>query len=120
MLSSNARSRQINHKRIKMIHVDATMEISPESMEILAPMMRRSMAEAALEDGCLVFRFTADITSPNLFYMSELWESEAALKAHMQALSFQNMIGILLKHARIINMATRQGELENYDLLLPV
>jgi hypothetical protein len=30
------------------------------------------------------------------------------------------MIGILLKHARIINMATRQGELENYDLLLPV
>jgi len=103
-----------------MIHVDATMEISDESLEILRPLMREAMAATVQEPGCLVYRFTADITSPNLVYMSELWESEAALKAHMQAPSFLNVIGILLQHVKLLNFATRQGDLVPYDLALPL
>jgi quinol monooxygenase YgiN len=52
--------------------------------------------------------------------MSELWESEAALKAHMQAPSFLNVIGILLQHVKLLNFATRQGDLVPYDLALPL
>jgi quinol monooxygenase YgiN len=103
-----------------MIHVDATMELSNEALEILVPMMREVMAATVLEDGCLVYRFTADLTSPNLIHISELWESEAALNAHMAAPAFQKVIGTLLKHANIVNFATRQGELGHYDLALPV
>ncbi len=103
-----------------MIHVDATLEISDESLQILRPLMRDAMAATVLEPGCLVFRFTRDLTSPNLFYMSELWESEAALKAHMQAPSFLNVIGILLQNVKLVSFNTRQGELVHYDLALPI
>jgi quinol monooxygenase YgiN len=102
-----------------MIHVDATVEISEESQKILLPVMRKAMAATALEEGCLVFRFTADLSSPTLFYMSELWASEAALMAHMQLPSFQDSIGILMAHAKVLNMVTRQGELAPYELALP-
>lgn len=102
-----------------MIHVDATLEINEESQKILLPMMREAMAVTALEDGCLVFRFTADLSSRSLFYMSELWASESALQAHMQAQSFLGVIGTLMAHAKILNMVTRQGELAPYDLALP-
>jgi quinol monooxygenase YgiN len=103
-----------------MIYVDGTLEISEESQKILLPLMREAMAATVLEDGCLVYRLTADISSPTVFYMSELWESEAALKAHMQAPSFLNAIGILLAHAKILNFSSRQGDLAPYDLGLPV
>jgi len=103
-----------------MIHVDATVEISEESQKILLPMMREAMAATVLEDGCLVFRFTADLSSPTLFYMSELWESEGALQAHMQRQSFQSVIGTLMAQAKVLNMVTREGELAPYELALPV
>ena len=103
-----------------MIHVDAALEISEESQKILLPMMREAMAETVLEEGCLVYRFTADLFSPTLFYMSELWETEAALKAHMQAPSFLKVIGTLLAQVKILNFTSRQGDLAPYDLGLPV
>ena len=78
------------------------------------------MAATVLEDGCLVFRFTADLSSPTLFYMSELWESEGALQAHMQRQSFQSVIGTLMAQAKVLNMVTREGELAPYELALPV
>jgi quinol monooxygenase YgiN len=96
------------------------MEVSEESQKILLPVMREAVAATITEAGCLVYRFTADLTSPTLFYMSELWESEAALKAHLQAPSFLNAIGTLMAHAKILNFVTRQGELVHYDLALPV
>jgi quinol monooxygenase YgiN len=103
-----------------MIHVDGTVQLSADSQKLLLPIMREAMAATVQEEGCLVFRFTADIAAPDLFHMSELWESEAALKTHMQAPSFTNAIGALLQHAKILNLVARQGELAPYDLSLPV
>ena len=67
-----------------MILVDGTMEIHDGALETILPMMRDSMTATRLEEGCLIYRFSADLDNLNLIHMVELWESEAALAAHME------------------------------------
>jgi len=43
------------------------------------------MAEATrAEPGCISYRFYADISDPNAFFIFEEWESDAALAQHFQ------------------------------------
>jgi len=102
-----------------MILVNGTLEIADTALETLIPMIRDAMTATHQEEGCLVYRFTRDLDSPNLIHIVELWESEAALQAHMQGAAFREVMQALSQHARIVSFAPRQGELREFNLVLP-
>lgn len=61
-------------------HLRVKPERRDEWMEAALAMSRASQAE----DGCVTYRFYADLEDPNLILLFEVWESEAALEAHFK------------------------------------
>ena len=43
------------------------------------------LAATRAEDGCIAYDMGEDVSVPGLFRVSELWASEAALRAHLAA-----------------------------------
>src|SRR3546814_7251212 len=57
---------------------DVTIEAKDDRRKEATGLLRRTMAGSQAEEGCLIYRFTADLDDPRLFHLVELWESEAA------------------------------------------
>jgi quinol monooxygenase YgiN len=67
-----------------MIVVAGTVAIQPGKRED-ALRVARTMARATeAEPGCVRYRFYADVTDPDTFFVFEEWESEEALVRHFQ------------------------------------
>ena len=47
--------------------------------------MRSMMDETQKESGCRHYAFSADLSAPSRFQLSELWENEEALDAHFRS-----------------------------------
>ena len=57
-------------------------QFHPDDVEPAAALLR-AMTEATLrEPGCVHYAFGADVRTPHLFQLSELWQDDAALQAH--------------------------------------
>lgn len=67
-----------------MIVISGTVAINPalreKAVEVVLAMSKASEAE----DGCITYRFYADLEDPNLFRLFEVWEREDALAAHFE------------------------------------
>ena len=67
-----------------MIIIAGSVSVKPdrrdEWMGVAMAMSRASQAE----DGCVTYRFYADLEDPNLMLLFEVWESEEALEAHFK------------------------------------
>ena len=67
-----------------MIVIAGNVTVKPdrrdEWIEAALAMSRASQAE----DGCVTYRFYADLEDPNLMLLFEVWESEEALEAHFK------------------------------------
>lgn len=65
-----------------MVVVSGVVRLQSGKRDQAIDLARWMMAETAKEDGCLVYRFSSDLTDPDLLYVYEEWASEEALAAH--------------------------------------
>lgn len=68
-----------------MIVVTGEIELHPEDTWPATYHVVRMMAASEAEDGCICYRFYADLTNPRRFRIYEEWRDEAALEAHFRS-----------------------------------
>lgn len=59
-------------------------DIHPEDASAAAELMRVMMEATMQEPGCHHYAYSRDLSTPNRFQLSELWQDEAALAAHFR------------------------------------
>ncbi|HEY1212024.1 MAG TPA: putative quinol monooxygenase [Bryobacteraceae bacterium] len=67
------------------IVVIGQFDIHPEDVAAAGELMRVMMNETIKEPGCHHYAYSRDLSTPNRFQLSELWEDEGALDAHFRA-----------------------------------
>ena len=70
-----------------MIIVGGRFEVDPESRDAFLDEHHELMRTSRSEDGCLEYTFAADPLEPDAVILFERWESQAALDAHLAAIS---------------------------------
>lgn len=70
---------------MSMIVVLGQFDLHPEDAEAAADLMRVMMNETVREQGCRHYAFSRDLSAPNRFQLSELWNDEDSLAAHFRA-----------------------------------
>jgi quinol monooxygenase YgiN len=73
-----------------MILIELVFDAAADERENVAELARRTTAATQRENGCIRYRFTADLDHPNRFISTELWESEDHLKAHFAGEAFKD------------------------------
>jgi quinol monooxygenase YgiN len=66
-----------------VIVISGKMPIRPEQRERAVAGALQMAAASEAEDGCITYRFTADLSDPNLFHLFECWDNEDAATTHM-------------------------------------
>ena len=66
------------------IVIVGTFDIHPEDASAAAELMLVMMTETVKEQGCQHYAYSRDLSMPNRFQLSELWESDDALAAHFK------------------------------------
>ena len=74
----------IGHFRLPVESLDAARE----------PMARVVMATRA-EPGCIKYAYASEPGDPGLIHVSEVWESQAALDAHLRSENFLRVLGAI-------------------------
>src|SRR3546814_11745519 len=97
-----------------MILFDVTIEAKDDRRKEATGLLRRTMAGSQAEEGCLIYRFTADLDDPRLFHLVELWESEAAFAGHATGAPFRNFLDELPLEGRVVRTVARQGPVEHF------
>lgn len=77
--------------------------------------MRASQAEA----GCILYHYGADLTDPRLFHITEIWESQAALDAHLATPHARESMGITMQIARITSLRFWAGPIAEMQIPSP-
>ncbi|MEQ8675510.1 MAG: putative quinol monooxygenase [Aggregatilineales bacterium] len=67
-----------------MLVISGTIQIKPEMRDEAVQVAVKMQTASQAEDGCVVYRFYADLEDPNTFRIFEHWESDAALKSHFE------------------------------------
>ena len=67
------------------IAIIGQVDVHPGDESAVAELMTVMMNETIKEDGCHHYAFSRDLSTPNRFQLSELWESAEALAAHFKA-----------------------------------
>ena len=57
-------------------------ELHPEDSQAAADLMLAMMNATIKEQGCQHYAYSRDLSNPNRFQLSELWQDDAALQAH--------------------------------------
>lgn len=82
-----------------MIVIAGRVRIKGELRDEALRLARDIAAQSEAEDGCLSYRFYADLDEPDTFLIFEEWRDEAALAAHFKTphlLAFQQHLPRLL------------------------
>src|SRR3954447_26582303 len=69
---------------MSMIVVVGQFDIHPEDTQEAAELMRLMMNATIKEQGCHHYAYSRDLSTPNRFQLSELWEDNDALAAHFR------------------------------------
>jgi len=67
-----------------VIAIIGQVDVHPEDAASVAELMGVLMNQSMLEPGCHHYAYARDLTTPNRFQLSELWENEEALAAHFE------------------------------------
>jgi len=70
---------------MSLIAVIGQFDIHPDDAPASAALMRVMMEETIKEQGCRHYAYSRDLSVPNRFQLSELWEDEDALARHFLA-----------------------------------
>ncbi len=60
-----------------------TVRVDVAAIETLKPAMAAMVHASRAEDGCLTYAYGWDLLEPGLIRVSEAWDSQAALDAHL-------------------------------------
>lgn len=75
-----------------MVIVIGQFRIPVENIETALPMMRKVIEATRQEVGCIAYSYARDLADPTLFRVSETWESEDHLAAHLVTAHMQEWI----------------------------
>jgi quinol monooxygenase YgiN len=78
-----------------MIIVNGTVRFGAGKLEGLKPALARNIAATRAEPGCLSYAYGVDVADGDLVHVSEQWESEAAIDAHMAAPHMAEMMATI-------------------------
>ena len=70
-----------------MIIVGGQFEVDPSERDAFLAERHEMMRTSRGEDGCIEYTFAADPLEPDRVILFERWESQAALDAHLTAIS---------------------------------
>lgn len=70
---------------MSLIAILGQFDIHPEDAPSAAELMLVMMNATVKENGCRHYAYSRDLSSPNRFQLSELWEDEDALAEHFRA-----------------------------------
>jgi len=65
---------------IVLVEVESDRQLIAAQCEDL----RRMEIASEAEEGCVSYRFTTEVNNPDKIRLTEIWQSMAALEAHMQ------------------------------------
>ncbi len=74
------------------------------------------MNETVKESGCHHYAFSRDLSAPNRFQLSELWEDEASLAAHLKS-SHIATYRAGLAHLRLLSRTVKRFDITNTQTL---
>lgn len=78
-----------------MIIVNGTVRFAAGKLGGLREALARNIAATRAEPGCLSYSYGIDVEDPDLIHVSEQWESEAAIDAHMAAPHMAEMMAAI-------------------------
>jgi quinol monooxygenase YgiN len=61
------------------------IDLQAEDAAAAEVLMRTMMNETIQEQGCIHYAYSRDLSAPHRFQLSELWESDESLAAHLKA-----------------------------------
>src|SRR3546814_11982461 len=99
-----------------MILFDVTIEAKDDRRKEATGLLRRTMAGSQAEEGCLIYRFTADLDDPRLFHLVELLESEAAIAGQPTGGPFSNLLAELPLVGPVVSSGPAHGSLAHFEL----
>jgi quinol monooxygenase YgiN len=70
---------------MSMIVIIGQFDIHPEDAPAAAGLMQVMMNETIKEQGCHHYAYSQDLSTPDRFQLSELWENDDALAAHFRS-----------------------------------
>lgn len=76
-----------------MIVVAGHLTTNPNARDAAIAAIGECVTATQAEAGCIDYRFSADLEDPNRLNMVEIWESEAAMDAHMASPHLAALIG---------------------------
>jgi quinol monooxygenase YgiN len=89
-----------------MIVIAGRVKIKPGLRGEALDLARQIAAQSAAEDGCVSYRFYADVDEEDTFLIFEEWRDEAALAAHFKTphlIAFRQHLPRLLAAPPVIN-----------------
>ena len=76
-----------------MIVVLGHLTINPDARDAALAAIEPFLAATRAEDGCLDYRFSFDAGDPDRLNGAEIWESQAAMDAHMASPHMAEFMG---------------------------
>lgn len=93
-----------------MIIVHAVNRCKPERRdEHVAALLAAQRATNENDEGCLHYRFVADLEDPCLFTCVELWQDSESLRAHLAAPHLEELRAVLAE------TAAERGEVKAFE-----
>jgi quinol monooxygenase YgiN len=68
-----------------VLAIFASFRLASDALERARELVPDVVASTRLEKGCIAYDVAEDVLSPGTFRVSELWESEADVRAHLAA-----------------------------------
>jgi quinol monooxygenase YgiN len=79
----------------KMIFVSMVIRANPGTRDQLAEAMAAMMTDTRKEPGAVVYTYAADLADPDIFHLTEIWQSEAEMEAHIDAVHSRRFVQTL-------------------------
>lgn len=65
-----------------MIVIAGSVAVKPETRDEAVEALLKMAAASQAEDGCVTYKFAADLADPNVIVVLEVWESAEILERH--------------------------------------
>ncbi|KJS05053.1 MAG: hypothetical protein VR73_13115 [Gammaproteobacteria bacterium BRH_c0] len=99
-----------------MILINVTVTANPGQEEAFKALLLETMAASRAEEGCVEYRFTADLSQSGTFHLVELWRDEAALNGHFATPTFAHFINALSPLGELVSSVAYSGDLAPYEI----
>lgn len=95
-----------------MIAIIAKVELAAADADRYIAAARPLVAPTLKEQGCLLYAMARDICEPNVVWISEQWESQADLDAHLRTSHIKDFIATA-STLEVLAMDARQYEVKS-------